>query len=326
MRNFLSACSLLGLVVAPAVQAQDAAVFKPKGSWTADYGDDYCRLVRTFSDGKDELSLALERVQPGTDVRMIFVGGGLSPYRNADMIGYQFGPSGTPGKSGYAKSTTTDGKQFVSFNPVALGATPFDGRIGAVPRQDSDRSPGAPAATPPPEFDPAKPFVPPPYDRAKEQEAAMGINAIALTDGLTSPVKIETGSLRAPMAAMQNCADDLLKVWGLDPEQHKTMTAPVALIPNPQGILPQGTVPFTEFGKLMGGGNQVRVIVGPDGKPTSCKIYSPTLSESLNGRICNLVMEKASFLPAKDAGGQAMASYWMGSPMFLGPPMPGGRR
>ncbi|MBO9517959.1 MAG: hypothetical protein J7493_07810 [Porphyrobacter sp.] len=307
MRKLLSACSLLGLIVAPAVHAQDAGVFKPKGSWTADYGEDYCRLVRTFSDGKDELSLALERIQPGNDVRMIFVGGGLSPYRNADTIGYQFGPSGTAAKSGYVKSNTADGKQFVSFNPVTLAPLV---------------APGAPM----PAFDPTKPFVPPPYNRAKEQEAATGVSMIALSEGLTSPVKIETGSLRAPMAAMQTCADDLLKVWGLDPEKHKTMIAPVALNPNPQGVLPQGTVPFSEFSKLAGGGNQVRVIVGADGKPTSCKIYSPTLSESINTKICNLVMEKASFVPAKDAGGQAMASFWMGSPMFLGPPMPGGRR
>ena len=39
-----------------------------------------------------------------------------------------------------------------------------------------------------------------------------------------------------------------------------------------------------------------------------------------------LAKERASFQPAKDAGGQPMASLWMGSPMFLGPPFPGGGR
>ena len=131
---------------------------------------------------------------------------------------------------------------------------------------------------------------------------------------------------RAPIAAMQACADDLLKVWGLDPEKHKTMTSAVILNPDSNGVLPQGTIPFGEFGKLGGGANQVRVLVGADGKPTSCVIYSPTLSQQLNQRICNLVMNKATFQPAKDAEGQAMTSYWMGSPMFLGPPFPGGRR
>ncbi len=308
MRKLLSACSLMGLVMAPAAQAQEAA-FKPTGAWTADYGEDYCRLIRTFNDGTDELSLALERLQPGQEVRMILVGKGLNPYRNADQIGYQFAPSGAAAKARYVKSTTSDGKQFISFDPVTLA--PFG---GFAPE---------PGAAPPAPPEPGQPFIPPPYDRAKELSAAQGINAVAFGEGLTSPVRVETGPLRAPVAAMQACADDLLKVWGLDPEKHKTMTAPAALVPDPKGVLPQGTIPFGDFAKLAGGANQLRVLIGADGKPTGCSIYSPSLTQSQNDRICSLVMENASFVPAKDAGGQAMASYWMGSPMFLGPPFPG---
>ena len=139
-------------------------------------------------------------------------------------------------------------------------------------------------------------------------------------------MRFETGSLRAPITALQTCADDLLTVWGLDPEKHKTMTTLAILNPDPNGVLPQGTIPFGDFGKFGGGANQVRVLIGADGKPTGCTIYSPTLGQSLNERICTLVMSKATFQPAKDADGQPMASFWMGSPLFLGPPFPGGRR
>ena len=62
-----------------------------------------------------------------------------------------------------------------------------------------------------------------------------------------------------------------------------------------------------------------------DAEPTACAIHTPTLDQALNDRICSALMQKASFQPAKDAAGVAMASYWFGSPMFLGPPM-GGRR
>jgi len=82
----------------------------------------------------------------------------------------------------------------------------------------------------------------PPYDRAAEQETARGINGLALADGLTDPVRFETGSLRAPIATLQACADDLLKVWGLDPEKHKTMTTSAIPNPAPGGVLPQGTI------------------------------------------------------------------------------------
>jgi len=304
MKGMLSWVAAASLLAAPAAQAQEEAVFRPAGNWTADYGDDYCRLIRNFTDGTREVSLALERLQPGPDVRLIVVGEGLRPFRGADEIAYQFLPSGSSGKTRYVRSETPDGKQFVSFEPVTL-----------APR---------PAFTPPA---PGTPPAPPPmYSRTDEQTAARAITGFALTEGLISPVRVETGSLRAPIGALQDCADDLLKVWGLDADKHKTMTVPPILNPNPQGVLPQGTVPFTEFGKLGGGANQVRLMVGADGKVTACAIYTPSLSQTLNDRICTLAKERASFQPAKDAAGQAMASVWMGSAMFLGPPPPGGRR
>lgn len=298
MKGKLSLLAAAAMIAAPGAQAQDGTLtFRPSGSWTADYGEDYCRLIRTFSDGEREFSLALERLQPGPMVRLIVVGEGMRPFRGADQIGYAFQPAGASGKARYVRSETADGQSFVSFDPITLAQATF--------------TPGAP---------------PPMYDRAQEQQAARGITGFLLTDGLISPVRAETGSLGAPVEALQACADDLLTHWGLDAEKHKAMTAPPIMNPVSGGVLPQGTVPFGEFGKLSGGANQVRLMIGADGKVTDCAIYSPSLSQSLNERICSLARERASFQPAKDGSGQAMASVWMGSPLFLGPPFPGGGR
>lgn len=297
MNKLLLGCAAIGLLAAPMAQAQEGvAVFRPAGGWTADFGDDYCRLVRTFNDGKDEVSLALQRTQPGSFVQLLFVGNGIKTFRGADQIGYTFQPSGSARETRYVRSETAAGKQFLSTEALTLAPITV--------------TPGTPPA---------------PYSRESELAAARGIGAIALDKGLTDPVRFETGSLRAPVEVMQACADDLLVVWGLDVEKHKTMTAGPIPNPAPGGVLPQGTIPFGELGKLGGGANQVRLLIGADGKPTSCTIYSPTLSETLNQRICGLIMEKATFQPAKDAAGQAMASYWMGSPMPFAPPF-GGRR
>jgi len=302
MKGMLSWVAAAALLAAPAAQAQDAeVVFRPSGQWTADYGDDYCRLIRTFSDGTREMSLALERLQPGTQVRLIVVGEGMRPFRGAEQIAYQFLPAGSSGKARYVRSDTADGKQFVSFDPVTLAPPP--------------------AFTPPARGMPPAP--PPVYSRADEQTIARAINGLLLTEGLISPVRVETGSLGAPIGALQACADDLLTVWGLDADKHKAMTAGPILNPNPAGVLPQGTVPFSEFGKLGGGANQVRLLIGADGKVTSCTIHTPSLSQALNDKICSLAKERASFQPAKDAAGQPMASVWIGSPMFLGPPLRG---
>ena len=122
---------------------------------------------------------------------------------------------------------------------------------------------------------------------------------------------------------MQDCADDLAKSWGLDPAKLKTQTS--GAIPDGGGVgwLPQGTVGFGDFGKLGGGANQVRLMVDATGKATSCTIHFATLEPTTNEKICAAAMANARFTPAKDASGQPMPGYWIGSPMFMGPPMKG---
>src|SRR6187549_881866 len=122
MKGMLCWVAAAAMVAAPAaqVQAQEETVFRASGNWTADYGDDYCRLIRNFTDGTRTMSLALERLKPGADVRLIVVGEGMRPFRGADQIAYQFLPSASSGKARYVRSDTTAGKQFVSFDPLTL--------------------------------------------------------------------------------------------------------------------------------------------------------------------------------------------------------------
>ena len=264
------------------------------GAWTAEFRDDYFRLIRRTAMARTKQRSVFERTQPGSPMLLIMVGNGIKTVRGAIRS---------------ATASSRRGLRQIALCPVA-----------------NQRGPAVP------NFEPVtlKPFAftrelrPAPYNREAEQEQARGITGLALTDGLTDAVRFEMGSLRAPIATMQACADDLLKVWGLDVDKHKALSTPVMPIPAPGGVLPQNTIPFTEFGKFGGGANQVRVIVSAEGKPTACTIYSPSLSESLNQRICGLIMEKATFAPAKDSSGQAMASYWMGTPMAFGAPF-GGR-
>ena len=300
--KLLSCAAFAGLVAAPIPAAAQAApaVFEPTGKWSLDYGEDYCRLARTFSDGKDDLALAIERIEPGPMARLILVSNGIKPFRTAQEIGWHFTPSDPERKSRYTRSTTADGKQFYNLGPFMLAALAPPG-------------PGTPAAPPPP------------FDRIREQAAAKALTGLAFDNGLTVPAQIETGELSAPVAALQACADDLAKSWGLDPAKLRTETA--AAIPDGGGVgwLPQGTVAFGDFVKLGGGSNQVRLMVDATGKATSCTIHWPTLDATTNAKVCAAAMANAKFTPARDAGGQPMPGYWVGSPLFMGPPLPGRR-
>lgn len=301
MKRKISWIALAALPVSPAVQAQEAATFTPSSVWAADYGDDYCRLVRSFSDGQDEVTVMLQRVQPGADTQLIVIGNALKTFRGANQVGWNFLPSQPERKSMYTRSEV-GGQQYLRIDNVTFA--------------------------PPAPMGPGAAFAPPPpYDRTAEQALGKDLSGLFFSTGLTKPLRIETGRLDAPIEALQACTDDLLASWGVNAEKHKARYMPAFPQIGQDGWIPNGTIPFSEFAKFAGGGNQVRLMLDESGKPTGCEIFSPTLGESLNKRICDLLMEKASFTPARDAEGQAMASYWMGSPMFLGPPMAmGGRR
>lgn len=295
----LAVATILAGLPTPALSQDKTMVFKPAGQWTADFGDDYCRLMRSFTDGKDTVSLALERVEPGRAMRLVLVSNAIRTFRGADEIGWNFLPTQGERKNRYIRSATSDGQQYLNLGPITFEAV----------------APPAPGSPPAP---------PKPYDRDEEKALGKAITGFRFEKGLIDPVEIQTGRLEAPIDVLQACSEDLIKSWGLDIERHKRHV-PALADGFGSGWLPQGTVPFSEIGKLGGGSNMVRLMVDAEGKATSCHIHWPTLEKSLNDKICALLMKTAHFTPAKDANGQAMASYWFGSPMFLGPPLPGGR-
>lgn len=300
--TFASCAAVTGLFASPLPASAQTKIdlYKPAGPWAVDYGDDYCRLSRNFSDGTNTMAVAFERIQPTVDLRLILVGPDLKTFRSADEIGWHFLPSDPARKARATKSETADGKLWYNFGPTAI-------------------APVVPAA-------PGAPPVPPgPYSRAAEQTAAKAVTGFLIDGAVTVPVQVDTGELGAPIAALQACADDLAKTWGLDPVKLRTQKSPA--IPNGGGVgwLPAGTVAFSDFAKLGGGSNQVRLMVDATGKATSCTIHWPSLDQTTNDKICKSLMSNAKFTPASDSAGQAMPGYWVASPLFLGPPFGGGR-
>lgn len=298
------------LVATPAVHAQEAEIFTPDSTWAVDYGEDYCRLMRDFTNGSDTVSLLLERTHPVNTMRVIVIGNAVRTFRGADMIGLRFLPSGAPRMAMKLASELPDGQQYLNLGPQFIGEFEMP-------------EPGAP------------PEPPPIYSREDEQEAAAEISGIRLEQGLTKPIELQTGSMAEPVQALQDCADDMLTYWELDAEAHQSLSRTV--LPgdgmfvdengdpvNPSaGWISQNTVGFDDFARLSGGNNEIRVRVSAAGEPTDCAVHFPSLGESTNARICDQVMENGEFLPALDADGQPIDSYWMTSVFALTPPFGG---
>jgi len=294
----LLACAAMLTVTAPPAAAQDGPqVFTRTGTWVLDAGEESCQLARVFTNGTDQVSLALERNRADNVARMVLVGNAIRTYRAAAEVGYRFLPAGDQRTARYIRSETPEGQAYFNFGSVFIGPNPFAGPPVAAP--------GAPPAAPPAEF------VVPPYDRAAELEFAAGITAIEFNDGLFAPIRLETGSLRGAMEALQACTDDLLLTWGIDWEKHRAMTRRVAPADPAFEWIPAGVVGFEDFAAFGGARNPFRVMVGADGKPTACHAHWVSLNPRQNERICAGIMQNGNFTPALDAAGEPMASYWM---------------
>lgn len=308
----LAASAALVAATAMPVTAQDGPrVFTRTGSWTADFQTDACQLSRAFTEGGDEVALAFERNRADNTVRLILVGNAVRNFRGAETIGYRFLPSGEQRQAMYLRSDLDDGRAYFNLGTVFIGPDPFAMFAAGGPgggRGGGRGGPGPGAGAPPPG---PEAFVPPPYDRAAEQEYAAGITGIEFNEGLTRALRLETGSLRAAIQTLQLCADDLLVTWGLDYQQHQTMTRRAAPVGPAWEWVPAGVVGFQDFEHLSGARNAFRVMVDAAGKPTACEVHWPSLSERQNAQICEGIVANGQFIPALDATGQPMASYWM---------------
>jgi len=300
MRYFTKSVMALSAVFScvNTTQAQEARHFAPSSAWAVDYGDDYCRLMRDFSDGNSTVGLFIERTQPGPFIRLIVIGDGVRLFRGAEQVGYRMAPGGAIRNVPKLRYLTSDGQQYLN-----LGVTTFADPPVVVP--------GAPTAFP------AR------YTAEGESAAASRIAGLTLDSGLTAPVTIDTGNLGSAATALQQCADDLLASWGLDPAAHQRLMRPAMPAGPTSGWVSTDTVPFGDFAKLSGGNNEFRIIIDEQGRAQSCNVQWPTLDEVINRRVCSSVMEKGTFHPALNEAGQPVRSYWTTSVFFLLPPFGG---
>jgi hypothetical protein len=316
MKKAVAAFAVLGMISGTAQAADEPLVFKPATAWAADYGEDYCRLARDFSNGEETIALAIERVQPTTLVKVMLVGDSIKLFRGATSIGYNYLPSGDGRQTFLLRSEANDKRQLLILDNANIG--PDLAALFGGPGAGGPGGGGGAAAPAGPAFEPGTPL----YNTGVESEYAAGITGLMLTDGTITPVRIETGSLKNVIGALQTCTYDLLTYWGVDGEKHRTISRTV--VPQSGTTLPTGTIGFQDFGKLGGGANQIRVMVDASGAPTGCHVHFASLDESTNSKICNHLMKNAKFQPALDSAGQPMASYWISSPFGMFGPGPGG--
>lgn len=288
MRNSLMGGTIgIALLAAQSVSAAPKLqTFNPSSPPNIDYSDDSCAFRREFSDGSKKLALELRQFAPGDTF-----------YAIAASKSFEWGAH--PLKVRFLP----DEKPHEASSPSALhypnGLTGFSWSDSFMSRDSMADKRALIGAIP---------------DRSTREKAIQGLE---LSAGLLHPVIIMTGEMHLPMEALRTCMDELLTHWGIDAVAQRTLSRRAEARDQQQWAkIIQDNYPGKMLVNFVSGIVRVRVMVGPDGRPTSCHIQVPSQDLSFEKTACAGLMKASRFNPALDAGGKPIASYYVTSVFY----------
>lgn len=272
------------LASSPAVaEAQDGPnrveQLLPESDWNIDFGEDYCRLARTFTDGENSYLVFFEQAGPATGFGMTLAGPKIRQFRQI-----------------ITRLKLEEDEPFIQVNAQRGEVVGF-GPAAIFPRIEiNDETEGASevALRTLPQID----LV----GASKIERIQFGHGGFALS--------FETGDMGPPLQALNVCAADFVRAWGLDAEKHESFTR-MARWTNEADVAREIQKYYTR--SALNRGEQaiirMRVIVEVDGSVSQCKLFESTETERLESKACE-EMEGAVFEPALDAAGQPMRSFY----------------
>lgn len=269
---------------------------KPATSWLMDYAPDSCRLMRAFGEGKDQVVAQFIGYQPGEQFEFNLIGRPMSYVPNSQFVSVRFGAEGEfvqrrafPGGANGAPAL---------FLAARLDNTGSD--RWAVEMGDSGKLINNPKRWLIVDNDDGQAL--PPGTEARISSATVVIG--------NRTVKLELGSMAGPMGAMRKCTADLVKEWGLDPDQQAALASHPRPLGDPRSWL-RTTYPMDLALDRERALVRFRLMVDDQGKPTTCSVQSNIeIANHFSGPGCAALMKYGRFAPALTATGQSVASYY----------------
>lgn len=278
MKAIVSAV-VLGLMVTPPAAAAEPVVLPPSSKWVLDYADQKCRLLRTFGAGDAPALIALEQSAPKETFGLTLAGPQLKGFseREVDLT--------------FAEGSDGQKRRPFTGTVEKFGTALIFSSVAFRERDESERDDLAAALA------------------EVDVEAAAAADFIEVRRG-SRHIRFDTGNMEKPIAALNRCTADLARSWGLDPDRLRTASrAPTWR--NEQAIVRKivQTYPTEAIRRGERAIMEMRVLLGPDGKVTSCTLENSTKVESLESPACD-AMKQAEFDPALDATGTPISSLF----------------
>lgn len=116
-------------------------------------------------------------------------------------------------------------------------------------------------------------------------------------------------NLKAALAAVEGCEDDLLRAWGIDPAEFQKIATPPKSLHDPAEVSTGGDYPARELNAGRAGSAVVKLDISASGKVTACSVVVSSGVEAFDQRSCTIAMKRTRFAPAQLADGQAVPSF-----------------
>lgn len=258
---------------------EGAIVLAADGPWNIDFGTNKCRLARLFGPEDNRHLLFFEQASPGSAFGVSIAGPEIGRFRNANRIYI-----GMERDEPMGENSDFSRGDIESIGPAIIIA---DHRIGlSAETQD----------------------LPTLSNAEINLEEAATVDRVVMRRG-RHVLSFETGDMMPPFQALNTCTKDLLRDWGLDPDQHNAYSRPRWI--NEDAITrriidqyPSRALAFGEQAIF-----RMRAIVETDGSVSDCHLESSTQTRRLESPACREMMD-ARFEPARDADGNPMRSFY----------------
>lgn len=273
-------CGLLVVtaLTSPAHANGDVIDMAPTSKWVLDYDATSCKLVRSFGAGDRSIIAQFNGYSTANSFELRLLGEPLRMSRSRD-VGLAFGNE-APAR-----------KVMADAGRIGKDALPllFMGRQSLLPPSTSSGK-GVDSEISP------------------EQEAQIDSLTVTLPTG--KAYRLKTGPMAEPMAAMQTCLDDLLRGWGLEPSELKSVVTSAQPIGSPARWFNYTDYPSEMLRNEVISNVAFVLVIGKLGEIENCYLQSVTSDPVFGEMVCAKLRQRAKFTPALNDAGQAVRSLY----------------
>lgn len=273
--------AVFATILASPPQAGLAASLQPTGKWEVEYTATTCTAKRKFGD----VTVSVSPAPLGQTVNLVIVGPG-----QADQFARQYSSTIDPGDGGAPIRATTMVYPVRAKGRVAMTTI--------ISLQEADR-----------------------IGRGSRLRFA---TTRALSRQMRYPTRLQKSQVQltadvqlavtpALGKAMTACGDDLRKQWGM--VDGKLAKPAVRTIGDMRSIFKDDDYPLDAWEADSTGTSQYLVMVDEQGLPMDCVVIQSSGVASLDAMGCQVIRERAKFIPARDAQGKAVKDMYVTPPI-----------